>query len=60
MIKIFTKPEGKKVFVNLCQNENVNEAAPTHRTTKGDEWMLPYSLTPPRDDLDKGIVYNLE
>ena len=53
-MKMFTKPEGTKVFINVCQNENVKVATPTSVEERGEQWMIPYSLTPPREDLDKG------
>ena len=54
VMKLFTKPEGKKVFVNVCQNENVKVATSTLVEGRGEQWMIPYSLTPAREDLDKG------
>ena len=56
-MKMFKKPEGTKVFINVCQNENVKVATPTSVEERGEQWMIPYSLTPPREDLDKGIHY---
>lgn len=53
-MKIFTVPEDIKVFINVCQSDSVKVATPTRIKNKGEQWKIPYSLTPPRDDLDKG------
>ena len=48
----------KKVFINICQSETIQQATSTdgvHKKKKGERWSIPYTLTPPRDDLDKGI-----
>jgi dynein assembly factor 2 len=49
--------ESKKVFINICSSEHIGK--PVGETSnlphrKGVNWKLPYSLTPPRDGLDKG------
>lgn len=57
-MKVLTA-EGNKVFINVCQSKSVNEAVATPVEEKsGDQWMIPYSLAPPRDDLDKGVKLN--
>lgn len=51
---------GKKVFINICQSENVQPAAATdtvHQKKKGQQWSIPYSLASPREDLDKGAAW---
>lgn len=49
----------KKCFINICCNDNIQEPSskPAFKEgSKGLQWALPHSLTPPRDDLDnKGV-----
>ena len=48
---------GKKLFLNLCQNELVGmaTAVPSASAGKGcQKWSIPYSLTPPKEDIDSG------
>lgn len=48
---------GKKLFLNLCQNElvGVATAVPSADAGKGaQKWSIPYSLTPPKEDIDSG------
>ncbi|GAB1608515.1 protein kintoun-like [Argonauta hians] len=56
----------KKVFINICQNENIGK--PTFTKENGPErngiqWSIPHSLSRPRDDLDakggKCVVYDV-
>jgi len=59
-MKTFLKPEcTRKLFINVCSSDVIQPATskPASRTAKrgkGDHWNIPYSLTPPREDLDKG------
>ncbi|XP_018324059.1 protein kintoun [Agrilus planipennis] len=46
----------KKVFVNICSNDLIKK--PTSNPSvedgsRGYQWQVPHSLTPPRDDVDK-------
>lgn len=46
----------KKAFVNVCANNNIQK--PTSKSisqngSKGLQWSLPHSITPPREDVDK-------
>ncbi|KAL1498114.1 hypothetical protein ABEB36_008967 [Hypothenemus hampei] len=46
----------QKCFVNICSNENVQKptSIPTIKDgSRGLEWSLPHSLSPPHEDLDK-------
>ncbi len=64
VFKSYILPEGKqKLFVNMCMTDTLNPAAATNPVKssdgkRGENWNIPYSLTPPRDDHDKGSVYN--
>ncbi|XP_070576673.1 protein kintoun-like [Ptychodera flava] len=59
----------KKAFINICSNDYVGKPSmqPSERecegkTKRGMNWSIPYSLTPPRDDIDKAknrcVVYD--
>lgn len=57
---IKTSVNGKqKAFINICGNENINKpssSASVKDGSKGLEWSVPHSLSPPREDLDnKGV-----
>lgn len=57
---IKTSVNGKqKAFINICSNENINKpssSASVKDGSKGLEWSVPHSLSPPREDLDnKGV-----
>ena len=59
MLKTFILPEGKeKLFVNMCTSETLDKAEAKMATDssgkRGESWSIPYSLTPPREDQDKG------
>ncbi|GJQ85312.1 hypothetical protein Trydic_g12626 [Trypoxylus dichotomus] len=46
----------KKAFVNICTNANIQKPSSkciTQNGSKGLQWSLPHSLTPPREDIDK-------
>ena len=59
MMKAFLKPEcTRKLFINICFSDVLEPATsrPSAKTSKkgrGEHWNIPYSLSPPRDDLDK-------
>ena len=47
----------KKVFVNICHSDAVEKATSSHSVDglkRGQRWKIPYSLSKPREDLDKG------
>lgn len=49
----------KKCFINISQSNIVNKPSsqPSHdEGHRGLQWSIPYTLTPPRDDLDKKNV----
>lgn len=46
----------KKAFVNICANDNIQKPqskSVTQNGSKGLQWSLPHSLTPPREDVDR-------
>ncbi|KAF7275079.1 hypothetical protein GWI33_012205 [Rhynchophorus ferrugineus] len=49
----------QKGFINICSNSNINKPSSTPTTkegTRGLQWSLPHSLSPPHEDLDnKGV-----
>ncbi|KAJ3643526.1 hypothetical protein Zmor_026230 [Zophobas morio] len=56
----------KKCFINVCVNDNIQKPSSSpacKEGTKGLQWALPHSLTPPREDIDnKGarcVVYDV-
>jgi dynein assembly factor 2 len=49
----------KKIFVNICMNDLIKPpvASPMQTSGKiGHNWSIPYSLSPGREDVDKGGV----
>ncbi len=61
VLKLYILPEGEqKLFVNMCMSDAVDPSvAERIRGSNGkigESWNIPYSLTPPRDDHDKGAV----
>lgn len=45
----------RKCFINVCSNELIQKPTSipkSHDGSKGLEWSLPHSITPPREDLD--------
>nr|CAI5818729.1 unnamed protein product [Callosobruchus analis] len=45
----------QKAFINICTNDNVQKPASTPTVkegTRGLNWSLPHTLTPPREDID--------
>ena len=59
VMKSFLLPERtRKIFINVCHSEMISAAtssgpARNAQRKKGVRWSVPYSLTPPREDLDK-------
>ncbi|CAB4017983.1 Hypothetical predicted protein, partial [Paramuricea clavata] len=52
--------DGMKAFINICQSDVINKATckegskkVDEKNVKGQEWLIPYSLSQPREDLDK-------
>lgn len=64
-MKTLQLPDRKKVFINICQSEVVERAAgkPAQGRVHGEDWSIPFSLSPGREDLDKGgqrcMVYDV-
>lgn len=50
----------RKAFVNICANENIKKPTSTPKVqdgSRGLQWSLPHSISPPRDDYDnKGVL----
>ena len=61
VMKSFLLPEGtRKIFINVCHSDMVSVATSSpgqsrnaRKRKKGQQWSIPYSVTPPREDLDK-------
>ena len=58
MVKTIRVADKKKVFLNICTSPQLQE----HTAKKGREngkvgthFLLPHSITPARDDLDRGV-----
>lgn len=56
----------RKAFINICCNDNVGK--PSYRVQevdgkRGMNWLIPYSLTPPREDFDskkqRCVIYDV-
>lgn len=56
----------RKAFINICSNENVGK--PSYKVQevngkRGMNWLIPYSLVPPREDFDgknqRCIIYDV-
>lgn len=56
----------RKAFINICSNDNVGK--PTYKVEvvdgkKGMNWQIPYSVVPPREDIDTNrkrcIIYDV-
>nr|XP_022905327.1 protein kintoun isoform X1 [Onthophagus taurus] len=46
----------KKAFINICKNENIEKPSSKRSVQEGQNglnWNLPFSLAPPREDIDK-------
>lgn len=60
-MKTFLLPDStSKIFINVCENETIKPATSTAAKSKkvrGQRWNVPYCLTPPREDLDKGELF---
>ena len=58
VLKTIILPDNVKAFVNICQSETLEKAVATRGTGKrgerGEQWSIPFSLSPPREDVDKG------
>ncbi|XP_063238230.1 protein kintoun [Bacillus rossius redtenbacheri] len=56
----------RKAFLNVCKNANVGKPTSqpmTQGKSRGFNWLLPHSVAPPREDLDKNknrcVVYDV-
>ncbi|CAG9783646.1 unnamed protein product [Diatraea saccharalis] len=56
----------RKAFINICSNENIDK--PSYKVQevsgrKGMNWLLPYSIIPPREDYDhkkeRCVIYDV-
>ena len=45
----------QKAFINICTSPEIQAASYT-LAGKGQQWSIPYSLSQPREDKDKGKV----
>lgn len=58
-MKSFLLPEStSKIFINVCHSDTIGPAISTpaknkNKKKRGERWSIPYSLTPPRNDVDK-------
>ncbi len=58
-MKVFVEPGHRKTLINVCQSDVVSTA--TCVAGKGSskkrrqQWQIPYSITPGREDLDKCV-----
>ena len=65
VIKTRQLPDRKKVFINISQSDAIEKAAakPAQGKVRGEDWSIPFSLAPGREDLDKGgqrcLVYDV-
>lgn len=65
MLKSVQLSDGKKAFINICQSEAVEKASskPALGKVHGEDWSIPFSLSPGREDLDKSgqrcMVYDV-
>jgi len=51
---IKTSADGKqKAFINVSKSPNVGQPQPGARDARGFQWSIPYSIVPPREDLDR-------
>ena len=58
-MKSFLLPEStKKIFVNVCHNDEIAQASscPAQGKKGVQHWSIPYTISPPREDVDKGNV----
>ncbi|CAG5012566.1 unnamed protein product [Parnassius apollo] len=56
----------RKAFINICSNEHIGKPSYTVETLngqKGMNWLIPYSLIPPREDFDnknqRCVIYDV-
>ena len=60
VLKTVSLPDNVKTFVNVCQSEAVEKATATRGTgergQRGEQWSIPFSLSPSREDVDKGAL----
>eukprot|EP00731_Ephydatia_muelleri_P031546 Em0023g53a len=65
VLKSVQLSDGKKAFINICQSEAVEKASskPALGKVHGEDWSIPFSLSPGREDLDKSgqrcMVYDV-
>ncbi len=56
-MKVFVEPGHRKTFINVCQSDVVSTATSVagkgSSKKRGQQWQIPYSITPDREDLDK-------
>lgn len=55
VMKSFLLPEStRKIFINVCHNEHIAPASSSPaKGKKGENWSIPYTISPPREDVDK-------
>jgi hypothetical protein len=49
-----------KVFINICSSSEISPPSASPSTTgikKGQNWSIPLSLSPPREDFDHGWIF---
>jgi hypothetical protein len=57
----FKIPYLTKIFVNMCTSNLIEQATKTHTNNEqgnGQQWKLPFSLSPPRDFNDASNKIN--
>ncbi len=56
-MKVFVEPGHRKTFINVCQSDVVSTATSVagkeSSKKRGQQWQIPYSITPDREDQDK-------
>ncbi|EFJ34200.1 hypothetical protein SELMODRAFT_406682 [Selaginella moellendorffii] len=52
-LKTKNKKNNKKVFINICHTTNIDKPTSFTHSGKGEQWSIPYSLGPARNDVDK-------
>ncbi|XP_068747684.1 protein kintoun-like [Montipora capricornis] len=69
VVKTTDCSSGVKAFINICSNQHIAKASSQYvnreengKKKSGHQWHIPYSLSPPRDDIDRAgkkcVVYD--
>ena len=58
VLKVPEAVSKKKLFINMCQSDTLLPATQT-RHGQGQQWNIPYCITPLREDLDKSKMFLL-